>query len=429
MPKIRKIEALPVMPKQQRTAAYVRVSSGKDAMLHSLSAQVSYYSDLIQQNPEWQYAGVYADEAISGTKDDRGEFQRLMDDCREGRIDLIITKSISRFARNTVTLLQTTRELKELGIDVYFEEQNIHTLSPTGEMMLTLLASFAQEESRSTSENMKWRIQKNFEEGKPWSWLIFGYRYENGHYVIVPEEAEIVKSIFNMYISGIGRGSIAAKLNADGLRTRSGLEWTSPKVATILKNYNYTGNLILQKTYRKDYMTKRSVKNNGELPKYHAEETHEPIISVDQFNRVQQLMRTRTEKYGKNKYNNLYPFSGLMTCGCCGKRYHRKTVTSGIVWICSTYNSLGKAYCPSKQVPDQTLTAVTSEVLGGFSNELVQSRIQEIRVCDNNRLIFVLDDGTEIERIWQDRSRRESWTPEMKEAARRKSLERSRENA
>ena len=352
-----------------------------------------------------------------------------MDDCREGRIDLIITKSISRFARNTVTLLQTTRELKELGIDVYFEEQNIHTLSPTGEMMLTLLASFAQEESRSTSENMKWRILKNFEEGKPWSGLIFGYRYENGHYVIVPEEAEIVRHIYSMYISGVGRGTIAAKLNADGKRTRSGLEWTSKKIAGILRNYNYTGNLLLQKTYRRDYMTKRSVPNNGELPKYHAEGTHEPIVSVELFNGVQQLMQTRSEKYGKNKCNNRYPYSGLMICSFCGKKYRRKTVTSGIVWICSTYNSLGKAYCPSKQVPDAALTAVTNEVLGDFSYELVQSRIQEIRVCDNNRLVFVLDDGTEIERIWQDRSRRESWTPEMKETARRKSLERSRRDA
>lgn len=429
MPKMRKIEALPVIPKQRRTAAYVRVSSGKDTMLHSLSAQISYYSDLIQRHPDWQFAGVYADEAISGTKDDRGEYQRLMNDCREGRIDMIITKSISRFARNTVTLLQTTRELKELGVDVYFEEQNLHTLSPTGEMILTMLASFAQEESRSTSENMKWRIQKNFEDGKPWSGLIFGYRYENGHYVIVPDEAETVKNIFNMYISGMGCGSIAARLNADGKRTRRGVEWTSKKVAGILRNYNYTGNLLLQKTYRKDYMTKRSVKNNGELPKYHAEETHEPIISVDEFNIVQSLMQTRSAKYGKNKENNLYPFSGLMTCGCCGKRYRRKTVRSGIVWTCSTYNSLGKAFCSSKQVPDQTLTAVTSEVLGGFSYELVQSRIREIVVCDNNRLVFILEDGTEAERIWQDRSRRESWTPEMKEAARQKSLERSRENA
>ena len=292
-----------------------------------------------------------------------------------------------------------------------------------------MLASFAQEESRSTSENMKWRIQKNFEEGKPWSGLVFGYRYKNGQYVIVPDEAEAVRTIFNMYISGIGLGCIAAKLNAEGIKTRKGVKWQSKKIAAILRNYNYTGNLLLQKTYRKDYMTKRSVKNNGELPKYHAEETHEPIISVEQFSMVQQLMRTRTEKYGKNKYNNLYPFSGLMTCGCCGKRYRRKTVKSGIVWICSTYNSLGKAYCPSKQVPDQTLTAVTSEVLGGFSYELVQSRIREIVVCDNNRLVFIMKDGTEIERIWQDRSRRESWTPEMKEAARQKSLERSRGNA
>ena len=152
------------VPKAIRVAAYARVSSGKDAMLHSLSAQVSYYSTLIQANSEWTYCGVYADEAKTGTKDSRENFQRMLTDCRNGKIDLVITKSISRFARNTVTLLETVRELKSLGVDVYFEEQNIHTLSADGEMMLTILASYAQEESLSASENQKWRIRKNFEQ-------------------------------------------------------------------------------------------------------------------------------------------------------------------------------------------------------------------------------------------------------------------------
>ena len=159
----------PIAPvqKRKRVAAYARVSSGKDAMLHSLAAQVSYYSELIQRNPQWEYAGVYADENLSGTKEARPEFQRMLRDCREGKIDRILCKSTSRFARNTVTLLETVRDLKALGIDVFFEEQNIHTLSADGELMLSILASYAQEESLSASENQKWRVRKNFEEGKP----------------------------------------------------------------------------------------------------------------------------------------------------------------------------------------------------------------------------------------------------------------------
>ena len=183
------------IPQLKRVAAYARVSSGKDAMLHSLSAQVSYYNDLIQNHSGWQYAGVYADEALTGTKDNRDNFQRLLTDCRAGKIDMVITKSISRLARNTVTLLETVRELKNMGVDVFFEEQNIHSLSADGELILTILASYAQEESLSASENQKWRVRQNFMNGKPWRGFMLGYRYDGEKYTIVPDEAEIVRSI------------------------------------------------------------------------------------------------------------------------------------------------------------------------------------------------------------------------------------------
>ena len=179
LPKIiRKVETtIPSLPQRKRVAAYARVSSGKDAMLHSLSAQVSYYSNLIQRNPEWCYAGVYIDEALTGTKDNRKDFQRLLEDCRAGKIDRVLTKSISRFARNTVTLLETVRELKALGVDVYFEEQNIHSMNGDGELMLTILASYAQEESLSVSENCKWRIRNQFKSGELVNWhSMYGYR-------------------------------------------------------------------------------------------------------------------------------------------------------------------------------------------------------------------------------------------------------------
>lgn len=193
---VTRVKMMPKLPKLKRVAAYARVSSGKDAMLHSLSAQVSYYSTLIQSHNGWEYAGVYADEALTGTKESRKNFQRLLTDCRSGKIDMIITKSISRFARNTVTLLTTVRELKALNVDVYFEEQNIHSADADGELMLSILASYAQEESLSASENQKWRVRQNFEQGKPWRGYMMGYRYDGERYVVVPEEAEVVRSIY-----------------------------------------------------------------------------------------------------------------------------------------------------------------------------------------------------------------------------------------
>lgn len=248
-----------------RTAAYARVSSGKDAMLHSLSAQVSYYNSLIQSNPEWLFCGVYADEALTGTKDNRENFQRLLSECRVGRIDLIITKSISRFARNTVTLLETIHELKELSVDVYFEEQNIHSISPDGEFMLTLLGSYAQEESYSASENQKWRIRKDFEHGRLGSITMLGYeRNIDGTLIIVPEEAEIVRMIFNDFLSGMGKNAIANKLLTMGVPAKGGGIWTAWSIRHILKNEKYCGDLLLQKSFRENHIAKRKMPNNGD---------------------------------------------------------------------------------------------------------------------------------------------------------------------
>ena len=287
----------PQLQRDKNVAAYCRVSSGKDAMRHSLAAQVSYYSELIQNHAGWEYAGVYADEAVTGTKDSRENFRRMLSECRAGKIDMVITKSISRFARNTVTLLETVRELKMLGVDVYFEEQNIHSLSADGELMLTILASYAQEESRSASENQKWRIKKNFEEGKPWSSTLLGYRNVNGRYEIVPEEAKTVRMIFAWYLEGAGATPIRNRLNAMGIKTRKGNSWSRSPILKLLRNYAYTGNLILQTTYRENYITKRSVKNNGEKPMYHAQGSHEAIIDMDTFNRVQEEIQRRAEHF------------------------------------------------------------------------------------------------------------------------------------
>ena len=256
------------MPKRKKVAAYVRVSSGKDAMMHSLSAQISYYSKLIQDNPNWQYCGVYADEAQTGTKDSRPEFQRLLEDCKQGKIDMIITKSISRFARNTLTVLETVRELKKLGIDVYFEKENIHSLSEEGELMLTLLSSFAQEESLSVSENCKWRIRDKFKQGISTNFKMLGYKLKDNQITVIPKEAKIVKMIFQDYLNGMGINAIARKLRDKCIPTKDSGTWHENTVRKILKNEKYTGNLLLQKTFISDHISKKQCRNEGQLPMY-----------------------------------------------------------------------------------------------------------------------------------------------------------------
>lgn len=412
----------PPLPKPKlRVAGYARVSSGKDAMLHSLSAQVSYYSRIIQEHNNWEYVGVYSDEAMTGTKEDRKNFQKLLNDCESKKIDIVITKSISRFARNTVTLLNTIRKLKLLGIDVYFEEQNIHTISAEGELMLTILASYAQEESRSVSENQKWRIKKNFENGIPWDGILLGYRLKNGKYQVVPKEAKIVQRIYSMYLSGLGCGKIAKCLNEDNVPSRFNKQWHTNSIAKIIRNYTYTGNLILQKTYRENYITKRKCENDGQLPKYLAENTHEPIISIDTYERVQSEIKRRAEKYKTDKGNSkAYPLTGLIKCSICGKNYRRRTVKGKKIWMCATYLVKGKSYCSAKQIPENIIV----ELIKSITDDINDIRV--INAQENNTLIFVMNDGREISKVWKLPSRSKSWTEEMREKARQRYLEGSK---
>ena len=291
MRKITKLENTQLIPvKRKRVAAYARVSSSKDAMHHSLSAQISYYNNLIGSRGDWQLVRIYADEAITGTKDDRPEFQRLLADCRAGKIDMVIAKSVTRLARNTLTLLETVRELKALGIDVYFEKENIHTLSTDGELMLTFLASYAQEESRSASENVKWRIRKNFEKGIPNNGYLLGYRLRNGVFQVVPEEAKVVKLIFTDFLSGMGMNTIAKKLTRMGVPTRYGNAWYPNTIRQILRQDKYTGDLLLQKTYRLDHISKKKMVNHGELPMYEVKNSHEAIIDKETFALAQNVV-------------------------------------------------------------------------------------------------------------------------------------------
>lgn len=228
-------------------------------MNHSLSAQISYYSSLIQKNPDWQYAGVFADDGISGTGiAKRDEFKRMIEAADNGEIDIILTKSIQRFARNTVDLLQTVRHLKDIGVEVRFEKEHINSMSGDGELMLTILASFAQEESRSLSENCKWGIRKRFEKGIPnGHFRVYGYRWEGDDLVIVPEEAEIVKRIFQNFLDGKSRLETEREFAAEGITTREGCRWVDSNIKVVLTNVTYTGNLLLQKEFISDPISKQ----------------------------------------------------------------------------------------------------------------------------------------------------------------------------
>ena len=425
----------PIAPahKRKRVAAYARVSSGKDAMLHSLAAQVSYYSELIQRNPQWEYAGVYADENLSGTKEARPEFQRMLRDCRDGKIDRILCKSTSRFARNTVTLLEAARELKGLGISVSFEKENIDTMSGDGELMLAILASLAQEESRSVSENCKWRVRKKFEQGIPTGLRMYGYDVRNGNFTILPEEAEVVRRIFRMYLDGMGSERIMRVLNAEGIPAPEGGPWNAGTIMMMLRNEKYAGDLLLQKSYVNNHVEKKQLPNRGELPQYFVAEDHAPIIDREIFDAVQAEIARRSILHTAKATDAVkrpdMPLGDRIICGICGKKYRRKITRQGTpyaapVWICATFNYRGKAYCASKQIPEQTLMELIAAALG---ESRTADDVDHIEMHPGNRVLFVFRDGHAEEHFWKDRSRRDSWDAEKrKRAAEKTSAQRQR---
>lgn len=391
MAKISRIE--PKMPKVRRrkkVAAYARVSRDTERLMHSVSAQVSYYSDLIQKNPEWEYAGVFADYGISGTGTaKRSEFLRMLEECEAGRIDIILTKSISRFARNTVDLLDTVRHLKEIGVEVRFEKERISSLSTDGELMLTLLASFAQEESRSISENCKWGIRKRFQSGEigTANKHILGYRYDDAlrKYVIIPEEAESVRWMFQMYIDGVSLRKIAESMNSAGIRTTLGNDFQEASVRQLIFNEVYAGDIRRQKCYMADPITKKKVKNCGELPQYYMADCHEAIIDRETYAKVRAEMERRA-----GLVNPTYPFTGKIKCGVCGMNFtRRKGTTRGkeyISWFCRAKKEAGMS-CTSHSYREEKLMEICAELMG-------TARFDEAAFERSVRSIIALPDGS-----------------------------------
>ena len=387
--------SMPQLQRKKRVAAYARVSMDSERLMHSLSAQVSYYSELIQKNPEWIYAGVYADEGITGTlKSKRNEFKRMLEDCENGKIDIILVKSISRFARNTVDLLDTVRHLKGLGIEVRFEKENINSLSSDGELMLSILASFAQEESRSISDNVKWGTRKRFEKGIPnGRTRVFGYRWADDTLVIESDEAEIVQRIYSEFLSGSSPRKIAKNLNADKITTINGCKWSDFNIRYILKNITYTGNMLMQKSFVDDPISKKRKQNIGELTQYFVENTHEPIIDKTIFDKVQSEFITRSK-------NRKSVFVQKLICGICGERYVRNTCGNPPykLWVCKTKKNCGCSVCGGVSIREEKLKEVSAEILGlkEFDDTAFIEQIKSIIMEDKYVIRFEFYNGNVI---------------------------------
>jgi DNA invertase Pin-like site-specific DNA recombinase len=390
-----------------RVAAYCRVSTDSEEQASSYEVQVAHYTNFITNNPEWELAGIYADDGISGTSTkNREAFNRLIKDCMDNKVDRIITKSISRFARNTLDCLKYIRQLKEKHIPVFFEKENIDTLDSKGEIMLTIMASLAQQESQSLSQNVKLGFQYRYQQGELTinHKRFLGYtKDEAGHLIIEPTEAEVVKRIFKEYLEGSSLIQIARNLEADGILTGAGnKKWAGTTVKGILTNEKYMGDALLAKTHTVDFLTKKRVKNNGIVPQYYVENSHEPIIPKTLFLQVQEEITRRANlknKKGAITYSSKYALSGITYCGKCGEIYRRlhwnNRGKKSIVWRCLGRLTKTKN-CDARTILEEDLKqTVVDGINRVFADE---GRVKEILNLNIRKLLKV-DNTAEIEAV------------------------------
>ena len=391
---------------RKRVCGYARVSVATERLLHSLDEQISYYSELIQKTPGWEYAGVFADRGISGTQSEtRDQFLRMLAECEAGNIDIILTKSISRFARNTVDTLETVRRLKALGIEVRFEKEGINTMDESGELMITLFASFAQEESRSISENCKWGIRKRFENGTigVTNKHILGYQYDEElkKYIIIPEEAEVVRQMFDMFLAGATLREICWELNLRGYRTVWGNLFQEASLAQLIQNEIYVGDIRRQKSHIPDPISKKKIRNRGELPQYYYENAHEGILDRETWERVQAEYARRRKKLPPS-----YCFTGMITCELCGLKFTRKAQykkdAGNAHWFCRGKKEFGRT-CTSPCFTETTLKSVCAKVLGleEFDEEAFKSLVRQMTVTADGSIDFELINGQNAH--WRNR--------------------------
>lgn len=389
-----------------RVAAYCRVSTDDKDQIKSYNSMIRYYTDMIKKKEEWEFAGIYADKAITGTNvKKRADFQRLIEDCMNGKIDMIITKSIPRFARNTLDTLKYVRMLKEKNVAIYFEVEKINTLKE-GEFLMTILSSVAQQEVENTSAYVKKGLKMKMKRGELVGFnRCFGYKVdkETGRLEIVKDEAEAVKYIFNRYLQGAGGTVIARELNEEGIFTVKNCKWSSSTILSVIKNEKYIGDILQGKTFTVDPISKRRLKNQGEEEKYYVVGHHEPIISKEIFDKAQELRLERNTKrtyvateLNRHRISRQYPFSCMLKCSYCGanlsrRTWHSSTTHSKIIWQCVKACKKGKRYCPdSKGIPERVVERAFIEsyqILCDNNQDIMEDLLDKIQLILTDKKI------------------------------------------
>ena len=426
--------------KPRRVAVYARVSREGEQKHHSIKMQTENLKQQVENHPGWIYKGVFIDEGITGTKLERPELNHLIEKARAGEIDIILTKSVSRLGRNHSETLKLIQELRELGVTIIFDNEHFTSMDSNADFRLHCLAIQAEKESKQCSENQLWSLKNRFMQGIPTSTRPYGYIMKDYKFHVVPEEAEVVRMIYDYYLSSLGYGRISKKLNEQGIPSLKGGKWHEMSIRDILTNEKFTGDLLLQKYYTIDHRTKLKKVNKGQKPQILIRDAHEQVITKEQFEAVQKEMKRRAELYGKRDTRNLKTgnrlFSQLLCCGYCGKRFMFKQSRFGNgyvreLWICPDHHHLGNAVCPVKAVRDDILVKTTTEVfneqgikipVNGLTNELLKNHIRRIIVHEGNILEYQLLTGETVMKEWHYESRKKSWTPEMKQKAREKAL-------
>lgn len=395
-----------------RVAAYCRVSSDSLDQLESYAAQLERYTGIIRQNPSWELAGIYADAGLTGTRaDTRHDFQRLLKDCHSGKIDKILVKSISRFARNSFDCIASIRELKALGVEVFFEKEQIDTGSVASELMLSFFGAAAQEESMSISYNMRWSYKRRFKSGEFITCRApYGYRLIKGDLVIDEGEAPIVRRIFDEYLAGKSTSEIAHKLAVEDI-PKDGGSWTWKGINFILKNEKYAGNVLLQKRYKSDTLPFKDIWNKGERTMWFVENSHPAIVSRESFEQVQRLMSGRNV----DVYPGKYPFSLMLYCDECGSSLKRRITNKKAYWVCRRHDR-GKDLCPAHRVPEKELeytfmlmhhklaanrSFILTPMLEQFTTLRQRANLSQMRVAEiDNEILNIGRQGMLLHRIY-----------------------------
>ena len=404
MPQVHVIEPVhSCEPAKLRVCAYARVSSDSADQLNSFASQVRYYTNLIAGHSDWTLVDIYADKGITGTSTaKRSEFRRMMDDCRKGKIDRILVKSLSRFARNTQDCITALRELRQLGVTVVFEKEHINTSTMANEMLISMMSAFAQEESVSISKNMRKGVQMRMQNGTyQISKMPYGYDFgKNGEYVINEQEAVIVRCIFREFLSGAGMDEIAKLLQARGIRRRDGsLKWYGNSIGYILKNEKYIGDELLGKRYTTDSIPFKQVPNHGESPKYHFADKHPAIITRDDFEKAQRLLKKRADKFGTEQRPR-HLFTDILYCGSCGMQFYHRYHNNREEWVCRNH-FCAASNCPTKAIGETQLI------------ELYQKMLWKLQRNDCKVLRHHLEMLSDIQAHFQDQQGKAQYTAEI----------------